>query len=351
MRLFLILMLLTMSSPPLFAAPPSHDKPANTVENPGADLWRFVRQRPQEVEALKSQGRAGKVTSQVQGVDTTTLVNEKGEQWRVYRSERLVPWSIPLLGGALLLLLLVYWLVARGRPGPVDSGRRLLRFRDYERTLHWFMAALFIFLGITGLLLLHGRPLLIPLIGKEGFSAIASASKEGHNLMGPLFLLSILLFGARFWRKNLYQWGDLTWLLKGGGFIGNAHPRAGFFNMGEKILFWAVLLVGLTISLSGFVLLFPNFGQGRLVMEGAHLVHTLGAVFLILVIMGHIYMAVAVKGTLDGMNTGYSELNWARAHHSTWAEEEEEAGRVFSREETRQLDGGVSLSTEKEVSS
>ncbi|HIE54855.1 MAG TPA: formate dehydrogenase subunit gamma [Chromatiaceae bacterium] len=329
-------------------APPSHDKPSSTVEHPGADYWRFVRQRPHEIRQLEQQGRGGGITTQVRGVDAEVLINQEGERWRQYRAERLVPVSMALVGGVLILLLLTYFLFARRSAAPMDSGRRLLRFDQYERTLHWFMAVLFLFLGITGLLLLYGRPLLIPWMGKEAFSVLASASKEGHNVMGPLFLISILLFAARFWHRNLYERGDFIWLLKGGGFIGRAHPRAGFFNMGEKILFWAVVLVGLAISLSGMVLLFPNFGQGRLVMEGAHLVHTLGAVMLILVIMGHIFMAVAVKGTMDGMNSGYSELNWAKAHHSRWAEQQEARGQLFSSEELRRKEGDVPVLNERE---
>ncbi len=334
-----LLLVMAIAASAAQAAAPSREPPAAKVNNPAIELWQQVRQRPAELTALEKAGVTGKAVTQVPGVDSTVLVNEKGELWRQYRSLNLVPASMWILGGAGLLLLLVYLLVARQSKGPPDSGKRLLRFESYERSLHWFMAVLFIFLGLSGLILLFGRPLLIPVLGKEFFSALASASKEGHNLLGPVFLVSILLFLARFWRQNVYERGDLTWLLKGGGFVGNAHPRAGFFNMGEKILFWAVVLVGLALSIAGLVLLFPNFGQSRVIMEGAHLIHTLGAVLLMLVVMGHIYMAVAVKGTMDGMTHGYSDLNWAKAHHSAWAEKKEATGELISREEVVGLSG------------
>ena len=340
----LVLLLLAVVAPALQAAPSLHDRPASTVEDPGTEYWRYIRQRPAEIEALKRKGEIGRTTTQVEGIDSTVLVNAKGETWRLYRSDRLVPVSMGILGGVLLLLVILYLLFGRTSRGQPDSGKRLFRFGDYERTLHWFMAALFIFLGITGLILLYGRPLIMPLIGKEGFSALASASKEGHNLMGPVFLVAILLFLARFWRRNLYQKGDLTWLFQGGGFIGSAHPRAGFFNMGEKVLFWLVVLVGLALSFAGLVLLFPNFGQGRVVMEGAHLVHTLGAVLLLAVILGHIYMAIAVKGTLEGMTRGYVELNWAHAHHSEWARQMEEQGEVIEESAVAEQQGTATAS-------
>jgi len=331
---FIALLLALVLAAPAWSGKVSHDEPPGLVANPGADLWREVRRRPAELQALQAAGKRGEVRTQVQDVDTTVLINARGEQWRKYRRELLIPYSGWLLGGAALVVVLLYLLVARRVQAPPESGKRLLRFDGYERTLHWFMAALFLFLGLTGLLLLYGRPLLIPLLGREAFSAIASASKEGHNLFGPLFLVSILLFALRFWRRNLYEKGDLAWLFTRGG-----HGHAGFFNFGEKILFWMVVLVGLAISGAGLVLLFPNFQQGRVVMEGAHLVHTLGAVLLITAIFGHVYMARAVRGTMEGMNTGYVEYNWARRNHDRWAEEEEAAGRVLPAEAVEQALG------------
>ncbi len=321
------------------AAAPSHDKPSAKVDDPGTDLWRFVRRRAPELRSLAEKGAIGPVTTQVKGVDTSVLINDKGQEWRLYRHRMLIPISAIVLGTVAVLLLLLYLAVGRRVPDPRETGKRLLRFVAYERTLHWFMAAIFLFLGVTGLTILYGRPLLIPLVGKESFSAMASASKEGHNLFGPLFLVSLLLFLQRFWRRNLYSRGDLRWLIRLGGLLGGDSPPAGFFNMGEKMLFWLLIAVGLLICASGLVLLFPNFGQGRLLMEGAHLIHTLGAVLLLATIMAHIYMGIATKGAMDGMKGGYVEYSWARHHHREWADEEEKKGRVLSEEEVRRRFG------------
>ena len=47
-------------------------------------------------------------------------------------------------------------------------------------------------------------------------------------------------------------------LAKGGGmFVKGSHPPAWKFNAGQKILFWLVMLGGLSLSLSGIALLFP----------------------------------------------------------------------------------------------
>jgi len=214
------------------------------------------------------------------------------------------------------------------------------RYTDYERIVHWTLAIVFLFLAITGLILLLGRPLLLPLFGKEFFSLLASASKEGHNLFGPIFLVSLLMMLFSFVKRNIYEKGDLTWLLKGGGLIGDGHVSVGFFNMGEKIWYWILILIGLVISISGLILVSPNFGQGRVVMEISHVVHVFSAIVLIAVSIGHMYMgSIGIEGSLEGMKTGYVDINWVEAHHDHWARECHENDQVISAEEYARLQG------------
>ena len=224
----IILLSLSLTLPQLSnaAVPQKHEgfpQGVSTI-NPGSELWREVRQRDLAVTGI----------SQVKGVETGVLINSRGDQWARFRIENPVKYAPMVLGAVFLVLILFY--VLRGK---VDiegglSGRMVLRFTDYERIVHWTLAIVFLFLAVTGLILLLGRPLMIPLFGKEFFSLIASASKEGHNLFGPIFLVSLLMMLFSFVKRNIYEKGDLTWLLKGGGFIGDGHVSGGFFNMGEK---------------------------------------------------------------------------------------------------------------------
>ena len=161
----------------------------------------------------------------------------------------------------------------------------------------------------------------------------ASACKEAHNLFGPLFLFGLLMLFVLFVRDNLYEKGDLKWLLSAGGALGKEHPSVGFFNTGEKMWFWALMLFGLVVSVSGLVLLFPNFGQGRIFMELSHVVHSIGALVLICFSLGHIYMGSVTEGALEGMKSGYVDINWADEHHDRWAQECRENSQVISAEE------------------
>lgn len=286
------------------------------VPNPGTDLWREVRQREAPVVG----------STQVAGVDSGVLINVRGEDWRRFRMELLVPVSGMILGAAIGLIALFYLVRGTIRVPGGASGRRVPRFTEYDRILHWSTVFLFYFLAITGLVLLYGRFVLIPLLGADGFALTASACKEGHNLFGPVFFVILLLLVANFVRSNWPTWVDVKWLLKGGGLFGG-HASAGYFNGGEKIWFWLVTLFGVAISITGFILVFQNFDQGRLLMELSHVVHASLAILLVAGSFGHAYIGtLGMEGSLESMTTGSVDANWARAHHDLWMQEREAKG-------------------------
>ena len=305
----LLLCLLLTPRPGLAEPQPPNPNSPIMVPNPGSDLWRAVRQR----------GVPGVGATQVRGVDSGVLINTSGEEFRNYRRDDFIGIAGLVIAGVAAAILVFYLL--RGRI-PIEqgrAGRRIQRFRDFDRTVHWFTAILFIFLALTGLTLLFGRFVILPVLGPEAFAVIASASKEGHNLFGPLFLVAVLLLFLRFAAKNLPARGDLRWLVKGGGIIGKGHVSAGFFNAGEKIWFWAVMVLGIVVSITGLVLVFPVFGQGRDLMQLALIVHGAAAVLFIAGSFGHIYIGtLGTEGSLESMTTGYVDANWAKGHHDRW---------------------------------
>jgi formate dehydrogenase subunit gamma len=290
--------------------------------NPGIELWQAVRGKLDSPTA-----------TQVRGHDSSVLVNQQGERWMAIRNNRLIP-----QGGQALLVVLLIILGVYAVRGPVkltsgESGQEVDRHSVNSRIIHWLFAGLFIILGITGLFLLLGRPLLIPVIGKTAFGVVASASKEVHNLLGLLFPVALILMFVNFVRKNFYEKGDLTWVAKGGGMLGTGHVSAGKFNAGEKVLFWLTIFLGIGISVTGYVLDFPaiaswvlatstEFTQYRHVMEYAHVIHGVIAVLFIALIFGHIFLATLfVPGTLSGMTSGKVDANWAKEHHDRWYKE------------------------------
>ena len=330
--------------------------------SPGSELWRDVRRRDgvsefNEVnqgilvkdlmQEIQRSRQVPQGTSQVDQVDSGVLINAKGRRWADFRMTTLANYSGIALAAIFAIIIAFY--VVRGKV-PIEgglSGNMVKRFTDYERITHWTLAIVFLFLAITGLILLLGRPVLIPLFGKEFFGVLASASKEGHNLFGPLFLVSLLMMFFSFARRNIYEKGDLTWLLKGGGLIGKGHVSGGFFNMGEKTWYWMVILIGLVISISGLILVSPNFEQGRLIMNLMHIVHTVSAMILIVVSVGHMYLgSIGSEGALEGMKTGYVDINWADAHHDRWGKRCHEENLIVPAEEYARMQGQSAASAE-----
>ncbi len=285
--------------------------------DPGIDLWNEVRQRDSELRG----------TTQVRSTDADILINTTGQSWREYRMEELIPTA----AGALLAVIasIVIFRIVRGRI-QLENGRsgiKLLRFTSAQRLAHWSTAILFVILGITGLTLLLGRSLLIPVFGAEAFSSIAVAAKFLHDYLGPLFMVTLTFLFVLFVRDNIPSLKlDLQWVLKGGGLFGK-HAHADRYNAGEKLWFWIASIVGLVVVISGMVLDFPIFGQTRATMEFYHWIHSIGAVVLIVVSIGHIYMGTAaVEATFEVMQTGYCDANWAKEHHDLWYEKVKDQG-------------------------
>jgi len=144
--------------------------------------------------------------------------------------------------------------------------------------------------------------------------------KNVHNFVGPVFILSVLLFIVLFVKDNVWQAIDALWIRKAGGLLSGEHVPSHRFNFGEKTWFWlGVVFLSLTVGASGLVLNFPNFEQGRAVMQTANLVHLIGGLIVMTLSLAHIYIGtLGMEGALEGMQTGYVDETWAKEHHELW---------------------------------
>ena len=54
-------------------------------------------------------------------------------------------------------------------------------------------------------------------------------------------------------------------------------------------------------------------------MQMAHMVHSVAAVLMMAVMLGHIYMGtIGMRGAYQSMRTGYVDETWAKEHHQLW---------------------------------
>ncbi len=140
-----------------------------------------------------------------------------------------------------------------------------------------------------------------------------------------MFIVSLLVFIVMYIKDNLPEKGDLSWLVNGWKMFKGEHLPSGRFNAGEKVWFWAgVVVLCLIVSVSGVVMLFPNIEafELRATFQQASVVHAIAAVLVIAAGLGHIYMGtIGVEGAYDNMRDGVTDEIWAKEHHQYWYED------------------------------
>jgi formate dehydrogenase subunit gamma len=284
------------------------------VTQPGnnAPVWRDVRKEGEE-----------HYTS-VKGREAGVLVQSAGETWRQIRNG-----PVTFYGGWLVIAVLLIIAALYGAKGPVKlhqrpTGRLVHRFSTTEQVVHWSTAISFCVLGLSGLIMLFGKHVLLPLFGYTLFGWLALLSKNLHNFVAPFFILSVLVMIFLWLRDNLPRAYDWRWFRRAWAFfLRSEHIPSGRFNGGEKAWFWfGVVGLSIVVSWSGVILLFPNFDQTRAVMQDAWIWHASAALLYIAMSLGHIYMGtIGVEGTYGNMRTGYTDESWAKEHHSIWYDE------------------------------
>lgn len=259
------------------------------------------------------------------------LINSAGQDWRLLRNGPVTMYGGWWLVAVLLVIAAFYLFRGEIRLKGAPTGRLIERFTLVERTTHWLNAASFVVLALTGIVMLFGKYVLLPVFGYTLFAILAIVSKTAHNFVGPLFAATTIAMFLVFVKDNLPRAGDLRWLVKAGGLLSRkgAEVPSHRFNGGEKLVFWGALVVlGVIATVTGFILDFPNYGQARVQMQGAWLVHVIATLLFIAVIMGHIYIGtIGMQGALDAMKEGYVDETWAREHHEYWYEDIK-AGRI-----------------------
>ena len=289
---------------------------------------------------------------------SATLVQSYGVAWKNTRSGAGPLRKYGSMSVFAILALLFVFFLYRGRIRVEHgfSGDLIERFKPVERFGHWLLAGSFILLALTGLIMLYGRDLLIPLFGKENFAALAEMGKWVHNNVAWAFILGLVMVFVMWVFHNLPSMNDLKWLAKGGGlFSEGVHPPSRKFNAGQKIIFWAVILLGASVSLSGVSLLFPyempvfavtfdilNSVGAEAVwgaplatdltpleeMQYAQIWHAMVALAMVVIVIAHIYIgSLGMEGAFDAMGSGMVDRNWAEEHHGLWVEEEDAKAR------------------------
>jgi formate dehydrogenase subunit gamma len=289
-------------------------------------------QEEQLLEQLRS-GEAVSGRASLPNPQAGQLITPAGRDWSNLHRGTMFNITVGAIVGMFALLVVFYLVKGRVRIEAGRSGRTMLRFNGVERFAHWLTAVTFILLALTGLNLVLGRVLLLPLIGEGAFGAISAWAKLVHNFIAWPFMLGIVLIFGLWVRDNIPAKVDGEWLRSFGGFLKKGvHPPAWRFNAGQKMIFWSVILGGTALSVSGIFLIFPELNASFTGWQWMQTIHGIVSAIMIAIILAHIYIgSVGMEGAFDAMGSGDVDLNWAREHHSLWVEEELGRGEVKPR--------------------
>jgi len=318
---------------------------AGPAVNPRSNYWRAVEQG---VGGYTSTG----------GPEAGILIAPGGVEWQQLRDGPVATYTPWLILGMFAVVVLYHLIHGKNKLDAESlSGRKIKRWSSLDRSVHWITAISFILLAITGLSMLIGKTVLIPLLGKAGFAWWAQASITIHNVVGPVFTLGVVLMVVLWIWHNFPTKVDVEWFKQGGGMLTKTHPPAGRMNAGEKVWFWVVATVGLAVSITGLIMLVPIYNlpvpswlswvpliEGtRPQMQLANLIHAVLSLGWTALAVGHIYIGTAgTEGAFEGMKTGYVSEEWAKQHHNIWADEAAARGEVVVLDDGRQPSAGVS---------
>jgi formate dehydrogenase subunit gamma len=209
---------------------------------------------------------------------------------------------------------------------------RIARFSRTERLAHWLLAAtFFVMLG-------SGLALYLPGLSN---SIARPTAKAWHLWSAAALGIGIVAIIALGDRRTLSRTArdlerldgdDARWLLQGPKryVSGEAPPPQGRFNAGQKLNAAITLGLMIVMAVTGLLLWYGE-QDTRFRFAGSVDIHDWASGVLIVLVAGHIYLAVlhpATRHALRGMTAGDVDRDWAEKHHAKWAlKEDVRAGR------------------------
>lgn len=255
--------------------------------------------------------------------NAANLIAPENKNWAALQGQTLHTLSIVAVVGMVALLALFYLIRGKIRVDAGMSGRKILRFNSIERFAHWTLATTFIILALTGLNLIIGKSVILPLFGEAAFGTLSAWGKIAHNFLAWPFMIALVMIVLLWVIHNVPDKVDIEWIKQGGGLLKKGvHPPARKFNAGQKVIFWTVVLGGAALSYTGIMLLFPGDAGTAADWQFYQTIHALVAAAMSAIVIAHIYIgSVGMEGAFEAMGSGEVDENWAKEHHALWVEE------------------------------
>src|SRR3974390_2295877 len=194
----------------------------------------------------------------------------------------------------------------------------LLRHRVYTRFLHWMVGIFFFFA------LLSGFGIYLPWIFR--FFTPLFGGGAMTPLLHPWFGLGFVFFfglQALNWIIPM-AWGpgDSRWMKQIKSYVTHRDnvepPDVGFFNAGQKAMFWEIVGGSIAYVITGLIMWFPEI-FGRWPIAVSYVIHDISALIMLAGIFIHIYLStIGEPGTMQAMTRGTVSEAWAWTHPPAW---------------------------------
>lgn len=206
-----------------------------------------------------------------------------------------------------------------GRHGRTIVHRgELLRHPVYTRVLHWAVAISFILSLVSGFAIYSPwlYRWLTPLFGGGPMTRFL------HPWFGLAFDIFFLFQFLNWFVPMRWTKVDSRWLRRIKQYVTNREKlepeEVGFFNAGQKLYFWAIVISGLLFLITGLPLWFDNAAP-RWLVAVSYVIHDIAALIMLAGFIIHIYEGTAAQpGTFRSMIDGTVTRAWAWTHHPAW---------------------------------
>jgi len=217
----------------------------------------------------------------------------------------------------------------------------LKRHGVYTRFLHW-MVALFFFLA-----LFSGFGIYLPWLFRW-FTPIFGGGPLART-MHPWFGLGFVFFfglQALNWVvPMMWTSADSRWMRRLKQNITGEDkmdpPDTGFFNGGQKVQFWEIVIGSVVYLITGIILWMGAHTFGRWAVAVSYILHDISALIMLGGIFIHIYLStIGEPGTFQAMIRGAVSEAWAWTFHPAWYKEVTGRDPAAACEEARQKQRG-----------
>jgi formate dehydrogenase subunit gamma len=216
----------------------------------------------------------------------------------------------------------------------------VLRHPVYTRVLHWLVAIAFVLSLLSGFAIYSPWLFrwLAPLFGGGPRTRLL------HPWFGLFFEIFFFFQFLNWIVPMAWTSVDTRWLKRIKQYTKNEDKlepeEVGFFNGGQKIYFWLIVLSGVLFLITGVLMWFDHL-LGRWLIAASYVVHDLAALLMLGGFIIHIYEGTAaMPGTFGAMTDGTVTEKWAWTHHPAWfrAVTGRDPRGAYDREKRRQVE-------------